>query len=60
MASNTGDGIYYPNVIKGKIIPACFYAGFIPGLIAPFLGSLVSGRGIYKRQTASLFKELET
>ncbi|MCF7808722.1 MAG: FtsX-like permease family protein [Candidatus Marinimicrobia bacterium] len=59
-ASNTGDGIYYPDVIRGKIIPACFYIGFIPGLIAPFLGSLVSGRGIYKRQTASLFKELET
>lgn len=60
MAANTGDGIYYPNVIRGKITPACFYMGFVPGLIAPFLGSLVSGRGIYKRQTASLFKELET
>jgi len=60
MTSNTGDGIYYPDVIRGKIVPACFYAGFIPGLIAPLLGSLVSGRGIYKRQTASLFKELET
>lgn len=59
-ASNTGDGIYYPDVIRGKIIPACFYIGFVPGIIAPFLGSLVSGRGIYKRQTASLFKELET
>ncbi len=60
MTANTGDGIYYPNVIRGKITPACFYIGFVPGLIAPFLGSLVSGRGIYKRQTASLFKELET
>ncbi len=60
MAANTGDGIYYPNVIRGKITPACFYIGFVPGIIAPFLGSLVSGRGIYKRQTASLFKELET
>ncbi len=60
MTANTGDGIYYPNIIRGKIIPACFYVGFVPGLIAPFLGSLVSGRGIYKRQTASLFKELET
>jgi putative ABC transport system permease protein len=58
--SDTGDGIYYPDVIRGKIIPACFYIGFVPGIIAPFLGSLVSGRGIYKRQTASLFKELET
>ena len=58
--TDTGNGIYYPDVIRGKVIPACFYVGFIPGIIAPFLGALVSGRGIYKRQTASLFKELET
>lgn len=60
MGADAGAGIYFPDVIRGKITPACFYVGFIPGLIAPFLGSVVSGRGIYKRQTASLFKELET
>jgi len=60
MGADAGNGMYFPDVIRGKIVPACFYIGFVPGLIAPFLGSLVSGRGIYKRQTASLFKELET
>ena len=60
MMQGNASNMYYPNIIRGRISLGCFYAGFIPGLIAPLLGSLVSGRGIYKRQTASLFKELET
>jgi putative ABC transport system permease protein len=48
-----------PTVIRARIVPEAFYIGFIPGVIAMVLGNALSGRGIYKRQTASLFKELE-
>ena len=48
-----------PSVIRAKVTPDLFYIGFIPGLIAMVLGNALSGIGIYKRSTASLFKELE-
>jgi putative ABC transport system permease protein len=48
-----------PTVIRAKIIPAAYYIGFLPGVVAMVLGNALSGRGIYKRQTAQLFKELE-
>jgi putative ABC transport system permease protein len=31
----------------------------MPGLIAPLLGTMAAGIGIYRRQTSQLFKELE-
>lgn len=48
-----------PSVLRAKVTPSLFYIGFIPGLFAMVLGTLLSGIGIYKRETASLFKELE-
>lgn len=48
------------DVIRAKITPFTFVIGFLPGLIATFLGTAISGIGVYKRQTAQLFKELET
>ena len=48
-----------PQVYRAKITPDAFYLGFIPGLFAMVLGTALSGIGIYKRQTAQLFKELE-
>jgi len=48
-----------PSVIYSKITPDLFYIGFIPGLLAMVLGSTLAGIGIFKRQTAQLFKELE-
>jgi len=48
-----------PSVIRAKITPDLFVIGFIPGLLATTLGAMLSGIGIFKRQTASLFKELE-
>ena len=48
-----------PSVIRAKVTPNLFYIGFIPGLFAMVLGTLLSGIGIYKRETATLFKELE-
>jgi putative ABC transport system permease protein len=46
-------------VYRTRITSTAFYIGFIPGILATLLGSAISGIGIYKRQTAQLFKELE-
>lgn len=48
-----------PSVMKSKFTPQLLYIGFIPGLLAMVIGNMLSGIGIYKRETASLFKELE-
>lgn len=48
-----------PNVYRANITAPAFYLGFIPGLFSTVLGTALSGIGIYRRQTAQLFKELE-
>jgi len=48
------------NMIKARISFTSYYIGFIPGLIATLVGTSLSGIQIFKRQTASLFKELES
>jgi len=48
-----------PNVFRAHITFGAFYIGFIPGILSTVLGTMLSGIGIYKRQTANLFKELE-
>jgi putative ABC transport system permease protein len=55
-----GSSMMFPTVIHAKVMPFSLVIGFIPGLLAPFIGTAIAGRGIYKRQTARLFKELET
>ncbi|MCX5782354.1 MAG: FtsX-like permease family protein [Elusimicrobia bacterium] len=45
--------------IKARVTPTSYIIGFVPGLIAPVIGSLFAGIGIYRRQTSQLFKELE-
>jgi putative ABC transport system permease protein len=47
------------NVIRTEITPVAFVIGFVPGLIANVVGTAIAGVGIYKRQTATLMKELE-
>jgi putative ABC transport system permease protein len=47
------------NVIRTEITPVAFVIGFVPGLLANVVGSAIAGIGIYKRQTATLMKELE-
>ena len=54
-----GSSIMMPTTIRAKIAPVDFYLGFIPGLFSTVIGTMLSGIGIYKRQTARLFKELE-
>jgi putative ABC transport system permease protein len=51
--------VMFPNVIRAQITPFTYVVGFLPGLVATFLGTAISGIGIYRRQTSELFKELE-
>lgn len=51
--------IIMPSVIRTHITMQDFYLGFFPGFISTVAGTMLSGIGIYKRQTASLFRELE-
>lgn len=48
-----------PTVFRSQINTTTYFIGFIPGVISTVIGALLAGIGIYKRQTASLFKELE-
>jgi putative ABC transport system permease protein len=54
-----GASLMMPSTIRTRITPAAFYLGFIPGVFSTVLGTALAGTGIYKRQTAKLFKELE-
>jgi len=49
----------FPGFIHAKITAETYYLGFIPGVFSMVLGTMLSGVGIYRRQTAQLFRELE-
>lgn len=55
-----GSTMMVQSVMRARITPASYYIGFFPGLLATTFGTAIAGIGIFKRQTASLFKELET
>ena len=48
------------NTVRAEITHVAYYIGFIPGMFSTVLGAALAGTGIYQRQTARLFKELET
>ena len=48
-----------PNVFYPQETSELFYIGFIPGILATVLGTMLAGRAIYKREMSQLFKELE-
>jgi putative ABC transport system permease protein len=52
--------IMMPRVFRAQITPWTWVAGFVPGFVSTQIGTLLAGAGIYKRQTAQLFKELES
>jgi putative ABC transport system permease protein len=54
-----GATVMMPTTIRARITPPDFYIGFVPGLISTVTGTALSGIGIYQRQTARLFRELE-
>jgi putative ABC transport system permease protein len=51
--------IMFPSLLGAQVTATSFFIGFLPGLVAPVIGTLVAGIGIFRRQTALLFKELE-
>jgi len=55
-----GAAVMLPSTLNSRITPAAYVIGFIPGILSTLIGTAIAGRGIYKRSTASLFKELET
>ena len=48
------------DVVRAEVTPMSYVIGFVPGIVATFLGTAISGIGIYRRATSKLFKELET
>jgi putative ABC transport system permease protein len=54
-----GSTMMMPGIYRTQITPESFYIGFFPGVFATLLGTALAGIGIYKRQTAQLFKELQ-
>ena len=51
--------VIIPSVLKAKVSSNLLYLGYIPGLISIVFGTALAGRGIFKRNTSKLFKELE-
>ncbi|MDD5186533.1 MAG: FtsX-like permease family protein [Paludibacter sp.] len=48
-----------PSIIRAQITTTTYFIGFIPGVLSTVIGAMLAGIGVYKRQTANLFKELE-
>jgi len=48
-----------PSIFRPAITSTIYYIGFIPGIFSMILGNGIAGLGIYKRETARLFNELE-
>lgn len=55
-----GASMMMSDVMRARVTPVSYAIGFAPGLAATFLGTAISGLGVYQRQTAQLTKELET
>lgn len=51
--------ILMPTVFRARIVAGTWLIGLVPGVLSTFIGSMLSGIGIYKRETAQLFKELQ-
>lgn len=60
MEGLSSSDIIMSNVFYAQVTPELYYIGFIPGVLATVLGTMMAGRAIYKREMAQLFKELET
>ena len=56
----SNSSIVMPNIFYAQITPDLFYIGFLPGVLATVLGTMLAGLAIYRREMAQLFKELET
>jgi putative ABC transport system permease protein len=59
VAMMKGASLIMTDVLRARVTPVSYGIGFVPGILATFLGTAVAGIGIYQRQTAQLAKELE-
>ena len=60
MEALSNSSMVMPNIFYAQVTTDLFYIGFIPGVLATVLGTMLAGLAIYKREMAQLFKELET
>ena len=60
MEALSNSSIVMPNIFYAQVTPDLFYIGFLPGVLATVLGTMLAGLAIYRREMAQLFKELET
>ena len=60
MEALSNSSMVMPNIFYAQVTPDLFYIGFVPGVLATVLGTMLAGLAIYKREMAQLFKELET
>ncbi len=51
--------VLFADVVRARVTTTSYFIGFIPGLMATIIGAMISGIGIFKRETSQLFKELE-
>lgn len=51
--------IMVPDVVRTRVTPLTYIIGFLPGVLATFFGTSISGIGVYKRKTSLLMKDLE-
>ncbi len=54
-----GSAVMFPDVVRARITPADYYIGYLPGVVSTVIGAMLAGIGVFRRQTAKLFKELE-
>jgi putative ABC transport system permease protein len=47
------------DVLRARVTPLSWVIGFVPGILATFLGAAISGLGVFRRRTADLTKELQ-
>lgn len=59
MLGNQKMAIMIEDRIRAQIQRETFFAGILPGTLAPLLGAFISGFGIFRRDTSRLFVELE-
>lgn len=57
--SMQNSSIMMPAVARAVITPDAVFIGFVPGILSVVSGNALAGIGIFRRQTAQLFKELE-
>ncbi len=60
MEALSNSSMVMPNVFYAQVTPNLLYIGFVPGVLATVLGTMLAGLAVYKREMAQLFKELET